>query len=259
MTTYSYHNHTARCKHAVGLDRDYVLAAIEAGYESFGFSDHTPLPQDAALEVRMSTEQIAEYCASLTALREEFRGRIDLRIGFEAEYYPSLFDQMLALYQPYPIDYMILGQHGIGRSPADGWINSFLPHDDPALLTRYVDQTIAALSTRLFSCFAHPDVFWFTGDRDFCRQEYARLIEAACRLEVPLELNLLGLCGRRHYPDPLFWEVASRYSPRVVLGRDAHSPSRVYNGDELTETLRFADRYALSVMEEPFPLISPRR
>ena len=40
----NYHTHTARCGHATGTDEDYVLAAIEQGFDELGFSDHVPWP-----------------------------------------------------------------------------------------------------------------------------------------------------------------------------------------------------------------------
>ncbi len=43
MIKTNYHSHTTRCKHAVGSDEAYVLAAIEAGLDEIGFSDHAPL------------------------------------------------------------------------------------------------------------------------------------------------------------------------------------------------------------------------
>lgn len=40
----NYHTHTARCGHAEGTDEEYVLAAIERGFDELGFSDHVPWP-----------------------------------------------------------------------------------------------------------------------------------------------------------------------------------------------------------------------
>ena len=40
----NYHTHTARCGHATGTGEDYVLAAIEQGFDELGFSDHVPWP-----------------------------------------------------------------------------------------------------------------------------------------------------------------------------------------------------------------------
>ena len=40
----NYHTHTARCGHATGTDEEYVLAAIEQGFDELVFSDHVPWP-----------------------------------------------------------------------------------------------------------------------------------------------------------------------------------------------------------------------
>ena len=49
----NFHTHTRRCMHASGSDEDYVLAAIEAGYEVLGFSDHTPWKYDSNFVANM--------------------------------------------------------------------------------------------------------------------------------------------------------------------------------------------------------------
>ena len=38
----NYHSHTERCGHAWGTDDEFVLAAIDAGFQVLGFSEHTP-------------------------------------------------------------------------------------------------------------------------------------------------------------------------------------------------------------------------
>ena len=38
----NYHTHTRRCGHAVGEDREYAEAAVQAGLKILGFSDHAP-------------------------------------------------------------------------------------------------------------------------------------------------------------------------------------------------------------------------
>ena len=43
----NYHTHTSRCGHAGGTDEEYVLAAIEAGWQVLGFSDHMPWPYES--------------------------------------------------------------------------------------------------------------------------------------------------------------------------------------------------------------------
>ena len=40
----NYHTHTLRCGHAIGSDKEYIIKAIEAGYQVIGMSDHINIP-----------------------------------------------------------------------------------------------------------------------------------------------------------------------------------------------------------------------
>ena len=93
----NYHTHTVRCGHAVDSERKYIEHAIEQGFEILGFSDHVPqpYPEDFASTIRMSMEELPGYFETLVVLREEYRDRIDIRIGLEVEYYPSLFNELM--------------------------------------------------------------------------------------------------------------------------------------------------------------------
>ena len=111
--TVNYHTHTVRCGHAEGTDRAYVEKAVERGLKLLGFSDHVtmPFPDGHESRFRVPRAQLDDYVQSVLALREEFQGRIRILLGFEAEYYPDLFEAMRELLRPYPVDYLILGQH----------------------------------------------------------------------------------------------------------------------------------------------------
>ena len=108
-----YHTHTKRCGHARGEDEEYVLAAIDAGVEILGFSDHAPMiyPEGYVSGFKMRPEEIEEYFSSLLSLKEKYREKIDINIGFETEYYPDLWETELDFWKKYPLDYLILGQH----------------------------------------------------------------------------------------------------------------------------------------------------
>ena len=226
----NYHTHTPRCNHADGKERRYVERALAAGFEALGFSDHTPYFFDEPgyySSFRMRPEQLPDYVETLLGLREEYGDRIRLYIGLEAEYYPKLFPRLLAYLRQFPMDYLILGQHAL-YNETEG-VFSPRPTDDEKLLDQYRGQTLEALETGLFSCFAHPDLFCFTGDP----KAYERHVRTICRrvkeLDIPLEFNLLGYSEGKHYPDPAFWRIVGEEQPKVVIGCDAHNPAAVWN------------------------------
>ena len=68
----NYHTHTTRCQHARGTDEEYVLAAIDAGFEELGFADHSPwrYASDYVPDMRMTIDQFPDYLHSIRALRD---------------------------------------------------------------------------------------------------------------------------------------------------------------------------------------------
>ena len=106
----NYHTHTWRCRHADGTEREYVENAIAAGLKILGFSDHTPqvYPNGFVCPVKMLPEELEGYVDTILDLKREYKADIDILLGLEAEYLYTLWEPLLRLLEPYPIEYMIL-------------------------------------------------------------------------------------------------------------------------------------------------------
>ena len=79
----SYHNHTWRCHHADGTEREYVENAIAAGFKILGFSDHTPqvYPDGFVCPVKMEPKDLEGYVDTILDLKREYKDDIDIRLG----------------------------------------------------------------------------------------------------------------------------------------------------------------------------------
>ncbi|MBP3665682.1 MAG: histidinol-phosphatase [Clostridia bacterium] len=252
----NYHAHTHRCNHAETGERRYIEAALKEGFKIFGFADHVPQPYtDFRSGMRMQPEETADYVNTLCALKEEYRGEIDVHIGFEAEYFPALFDDLLRLLEPYPYEYLMLGQHFLDHERGGTYVA--VPCAEEAGLAHYVDQCAEALNTGAFSCFVHPDIFRFTGEEAVYRAQMRRLCREAKGCGVPLEYNLLGLGTHRHYPNPIFWEEAAAVGNKVILGWDAHAPSWLEQPQLEASAVSFLDSLGLRRIET-LTLVRPR-
>lgn len=247
----NYHSHTRRCGHATGRDRDYAKSAVRAGLAVLGFSDHTPQDYfdstERNLPIRMRPEELPGYAASVRSLAEEFRGRLEILLGVEAEYYPKYFPRLLDMLRDNGVQYMILGQHFLGNEIGEPY--SGRATEDAAILDRYVSQCCEALDTGLFSCFAHPDLLHFVGDAREYERQMRRLCRRAKETSVPLEINLLGIREGRHYPDPRFWRIAGEEGCPVVIGCDAHSPRDLLDKAGEATALRLAAACGLQPLE----------
>lgn len=247
----NFHTHTYLCGHAVGEPEEYVKTAIKNGLEILGFSDHVPYPFDGGYRnpIRMEVSETQIYVNMLNELKEKYKEKIKIYIGYEAEYYPKYFDKMIDNIKG--CDYIILGQHALYNEKEGIW--SRYETNDKALLTQYVDQVCEAADTDRFTYIAHPDLSGFTGDEDFYREEMTRLCMHMKKRNLPLEINLLGLSEKRHYPNDVFWQLAAACGNKAILGCDAHDPEAV--GNKKIEILgkKYADRFGIELMENIEP------
>jgi len=244
----NYHTHTWRCHHASGQEREYVEQAIRSGLKILGFSDHAPVPfRNYESTVRMLPSQLEDYVSTLSALKEEYRHDIEIHIGLEAEYYPDLFDEQMEMFSAYPIEYLLLGQHFIGNEVGAPYCGH--PTDREDILRSYCSQCIRAMKTGKYHYLAHPDLIYYTGDPSVYRQAMTSLCITAKELDIPLEINLLGIQIHRHYPNAEFWKIAGAVGNRVILGSDAHAPQDVTRAAALEKAKDYIDRNHLTLIE----------
>lgn len=253
--TYNYHTHTARCNHATGTDEEYILRAISCGVKDMGFSEHIPLRigDGHKSTYRVPAHLVEDYMTSLSALREKYKDQINLHIGFEMEYYPTHFDEMVALARRCGAEYLLLGQH---FTCAHGeWPEAFSVtkgSEDPGLLTEYTDHVVAGIESGLFTYVAHPDIFLYTGtDRDFYTQQVLRICEASLTHNVPLEINLLGIRSKRCYPQDAFWAIAGQVGCPVTFGFDAHKAEHAYDEASLPVAEELVRKFNLNYIGKP--------
>ncbi len=237
----NYHTHTSRCHHAKGTDEEYVAAAVSCGFEELGFSDHAPMlfPKSSGYysNFRMAPETAADYAASIKNLKNKYSGKIDIRLGFELEYYPALFKDEIAFLKSFDIDYLILGQHFNLNEYEPAAHYSGHETDNVCVLDSYIAQCIEGLETEKFSYLAHPDLINFTGDRDvYCEKMY-HFCKRLKKLGYPIEYNFLGRITNRHYPNPDFWKIAAEVGNTAILGLDAHSPDVLKMTDEIENVI----------------------
>lgn len=251
ILTTNFHTHTTRCNHAAGEDRQYVEEAIKGGLKVLGFSDHSPyfFLGDYYSTFRMKREQVPGYVDSILALKKEYKDDIEIKLGFETEYYPKYFDKLLEFYSQYPIDYIIMGQHFVLNE--EEHIYSGELHHEEDMMMRYVDQVIEGLETGCFTYLAHPDLLNFGGSKENYEKAADKLCAYAAKNKVPLEINMLGMREHRHYPNFEFFKIAARHNCDIILGCDAHEPKGVCDLESAKTALELCRELGLNRIEYP--------
>ncbi len=249
---YNYHTHTVYCAHATGSMEEYVVRAIENGIRYMGFAEHAPFryPDGHETWFRLAMADVDGYVQEVNRLREKYKGQIELKIGFEMEYYPEYFDKMLSTAIDAGAEYLILGQHYMTPEHPDG-VHVMEKDYEFEHLRDYVKLILAAMETGVFSYIAHPDMYCFVGDNLRFREEMRKVCIASRKMNIPLELNLLGIREKRIYPQEEFWKVAGEERSPITFGFDSHAAEDAYDGDSIAIAMKMVKKYDLNYIGKP--------
>ena len=253
---YNYHTHTYRCGHANGKDKEYVNAAIEQGIKVLGFSDHVMLKGYKQPGIRGDYSKLNNYIKSINKLKKAYEDKIEIHLGFECEYYPSMIDYYKKLLKEKKIEYLILGQHCY--LDENGTFQWYLGLDNKIQrIDKYVHDMIEGMSTGLFAYVAHPEYFVrLFQEYDPVIDKYARMIcKASLKYDVPLEMNLSGVRSwylkenNLHYPNPHFWRIAGEMGVKAVIGVDAHDP-KDFAASNYKYAFDLIDKYQINFLKD---------
>lgn len=241
----SFHTHTSLCKHASGSPAGYAERASIDGCSALGFSDHAPYPDDSVWpDSRMTVAQIPEYISLVGEARDAALVRspespLPIFWGFECEWYPA-YESWYRDYLRAELgaEYLVYGSHWVNDN-GEFW---YIPEAaEPRFLRRYIDLTVQGIRSGLYDFLAHPDLFLagFTHMDDEVRAACRDIIDAAVGVNLPLEINGLGLQRKKilgdsgwraPYPVREFWEMASDSGARIICNSDAHRTQDVVAG-----------------------------
>jgi histidinol-phosphatase (PHP family) len=251
----NYHTHTYRCKHAVGEVIDYAKAAVDAGLDILGMSEHTPLPGNKWLEMRMDMNELEGYIKAIGDAKESFP-QLKILTGMECEYlkeHHNFYSEELL--GKYKFDYLSASAHFF---PFKGDWKSGWDIRTKYELMAYAEYLAEMMRIGLFDYVAHPDIFggtYHTWDENtIACSKY--ICEAAEAFKVPLEINAYGFRkgtrqtseGTRYmYPWEPFWKIASEYNLFVTVNSDAHRPQDVVG--RMDDALLLADKYNLKLVD----------
>ena len=249
---YNFHTHTFLCNHASGTPEEYVKRAIECGIKYLGFSDHIPFvfPDGYESYFRIPFEKINCYVSEISALRDKYKNQIDIKIGFEMEYYHEHFKAMLKIAKDYGIEYLILGQHFIYNEHPAG-LMTCRQHENIEDLRAYIDCVSEGIMSGVYTYVAHPDMFAFDCDSDVYCNEIRKICVLSREHNVPLEINFLGIRSDRHYPNKIFWKIAGEEQSPVTFGFDAHSALDAFDDKSLPTAMELVNKYKLNYIGMP--------
>ena len=235
---YESHCHTPLCKHATGLPSEYAAVAEQRGLKGIIVTCHCPLPDNLGIEHRMAPEQFEAYIAMVARAREEYAGRVDVRLGLESDFMPGLERWVEKLHERVPLHHVLGSVH----MQVTHYKARFFTGDAFAYQQIYFEHLAQAAETGLFDTLAHPDLVKNEApdEWNFARIEphIERALDRIAATGVAMELNTSGMNKAlpEMNPGPRMLALMHERGIPVVLGADAHRPSRV--ADRYVEALQ---------------------
>lgn len=226
-----YHIHTKLCNHAEGEMEEYVERALLLGLKEIGFSDHMPVMPEPHL--CMTYDELPGYVSRVCQLREQYKGRISIKLGCEMDMVNMRIDEIQDILHTYPFDYCIGSLHYLDSWPFDQeqYRNGFERGNIDVIFKRFFDAVISAIETGIYDIVGHIDNikcmgFRPTGD---ITEQYERIASVLKACNMVFELNTSGFdkpC-REQYPSREFLNVLHQYDIPVTVGSDSHSPKHI--------------------------------
>lgn len=242
MIPRNYHTHTTYCD---GRDtpEEMILAAIDMGFETLGFSGHSPLFSE---DWCMTNESVGEYYDELNFLKEKYKDKIEILIGLEQDILsdePTLsFDYIIGSVHALPTEDGLLPVDESLEMLEDGILRHF-GGDALLFAEKYFERVSEIFDRTGCQIVGHLDLLTKFQDRkklfDTSHPRYLscaeKAIEKLSSQGVIFEVNT-GAISRGYrttpYPEKPLLELIKAKGGRVMLSSDCHDKNFLTCGFE---------------------------
>lgn len=249
MINRDYHIHTSYCD---GRDKpeEMIKAAIEKGFETIGFTGHSPLQNESWC---MSQTGAKEYFEEIESLKEKYKGKIEILCALEQDYYSD----KLPFYESF--DYVIGSVHCIetkdGLVSVDDTaqilkdaVDKHFGGDALSFAEKYFETASDVINKTKAQIVGHFDLLLKFNEKvpmfDTTHKRYIdarnRALEKLAKENVLFEVNT-GAMSRGYrttpYPEKATLKKLRELSADVILTSDCHNKTHLGYG--------FSEAYAL--------------
>jgi histidinol-phosphatase (PHP family) len=247
-----YHLHLRdseeRIAHTADGVEPFVETAAVRGVDEIGFTEHVYyFRQTRALwQLPYQTERcVYDLDAYVGAVVEAKRRGLPVKLGLEVDYVGARQDELAAILEPYPWDYLLGSVHWLDGLAVDSSPDAGVWVEWPVeqVWRRYFEALAELAASGHVDVLAHPDLAKIFGRRPE-RIEYPALAGVALEISTNGRYKPVG----ELYPDP---ELLAAAGLPITLASDAHVPENVGRDFELAlELARAAGYEAVTVFEQ---------
>lgn len=239
-----YHTHNYLCKHADGTLEEYVQHAIKIGLNEIGLSDHTPMPDNWDLAVRMTEDQFwNEYKPTVLGLQEKYKDQITIKFGLEGDFFPGTEQWVKEFNNKSEFDYIIGSVHYLGEWGFDDpqFVANYDVKDVNEIYTDYYAHIKRSAACGLFDIIGHCDLVKKFGhrptkDMEEILRETFKVVKTS---GMSVEINTSGLRKpvKEMYTSEKILKIISEYEIPLTIGSDAHTPTDVGRDFDLAKQM----------------------
>ena len=219
---------------------DYVRAAIAAGLDELGLSDHyTLMPPGWRVDWSMPKDALPDYFRALHAAGDEAGDRLIVRYGLEADFIPETAADLAEILRAYPFDYVIGSVHFVDEFLVDesaGRWNALSEDERNDMVRAYWARVTAMAESGLFDIAAHLDLYRKFGHRPTVdvSAEISVALDTIARAGMAVELNTAGFHRMGEiYPSPTILHECRKRSIPSLVTTDAHDISQLTHSRDL--------------------------
>lgn len=244
-------NHHTHSKYSDGSSHpeDYVIEAIEKGFEILGFTEHSPLNFDNTFSFKEANKE--EYISLLGSLKQRYAGQLVIHAGMEMDYIPGISEDFASVRESYKLDYLIGSVHLVKPADSDKlWFTDGPRHEtyDDGLFNlfggdirkavrTYYNQVNEMISSQKFEILGHFDKIkmhnkgrYFSEDEAWYQSLVNETIELIRQRDLVVEVNTRGIYKKRSdttYPGREILIQLGKMGIPVMINSDAHVPNEL--------------------------------
>lgn len=239
MLKADFHMHTTFSTDGEASARDMILGAIDKGLETICITDHhdEDFPFYEEMGENAFLIDFDSYFKSLSALKEEFAAKIDVRIGVELGLQQHLAERYKKLVESYPFDFVIGSVHLVkGKDPY--FREEYGDVSDTELYWDAFEETLANIKVNPpTDILGHLDYVVRYGrfqEKEYSYQKYSDIIDEILKNVIEqgkgIELNMAGFKYGLPFGNP-HPDVIRRYRELggeiITVGADGHRPEHI--------------------------------
>lgn len=225
------HNHTKRCNHAIGESYEYVESAINCNIDIFGFACHAPMKFDE--KYRMQFCEIDSYIKEIKDLRERYKDKIDIRVGFEVDYINQKEYLIEKKVLDSNVDYLVGSVHFLNNWGFDNeeFIGIYKNININDAWIEYLESISNMAQSGLFDIVGHFDLFKIFNNppNKSLKNNIIKTLESIKDNNMVLEINSAGFRKNigEMYPSKEILELVFMLDIPITFSSDAHNPNQV--------------------------------